>query len=121
MRSLLLPPSPCGPFCCPRHCLCLTSGSVLCSRWVVDTDPEWNVPEQQVLTLSYCEDGSLVTQDEPPVCLGSITPSAQLPDGKPLRYGVTLALFTAASCALALTGFWQQSQRLPTVVGQIQP
>ena len=87
----------------------------------MDTDPERNVPEQQVLTLSYCEDGSLVTEDTPPVCLGSITPSAQLPDGKPLRYGITVALLAAVSCGLSLNGFQQQSQRLLTVAGQNQP
>ena len=57
-----------------------------CSRFALDTDPDWNVPEQQTVTLAYQEYGALVTQDEPPVCLGTYGPAAQLPDGKPLRW-----------------------------------
>ena len=56
-----------------------------CSPYALDTDAHGVVPEQQLLVLAWRMDGTVATQDEPPVVLGRMPTDFAQSLGRKLR------------------------------------
>lgn len=56
-----------------------------CSRYLLDTDADGLVPEQQQIILQWQADGNVCTQDDPPVVLGRMPDSFAQNVGPKLR------------------------------------
>ncbi len=59
----------------------------LIHRYLLDTDQEGKATEEQHLTLTYRMDGTVATEDEPPVVLGQLPASFLQQMAKHLRPG----------------------------------
>ena len=58
-----------------------------CSRYFLDTDADGVVPRQQQLTLAWQMDGTLATEDDPPVVLARMPAGFGQSRGRKLRCG----------------------------------
>lgn len=78
-----------------------------CSRYILDTDAEGVVPELQQLTLTWRMDGTVATEDEPPVVLARMPSTFSA--GRKLRWGPPSGPCTpgkGASRAIMTSSHW---------------